>query len=308
MRKAIMRKAIDKTPSSPIAPPPTPDIIAGDCFSELPKIAKGSVHLVVTDPPYYLDGLCDEWKKGNKVTTKGVIGKLPVGMKFDPRQGVRLQEFIGRVGELINPLMFPGAYSVFFSSPRLAHRTAIGLEDAGFEIRDLLAWNFGNRSQFKAFSQNHFVDRMDISDAKKKGIKKNLGGRVTPQLRPQFEAMILAQKPKEGTFVDNWIKYKTGLISPNASLDGRCPSTVIKADKQEKEVYNTHLTVKPVLLVKHLIELLSIKGQTVLDPFLGSGTTAIAAQKTMRKCIGIEKNLEYVEITKKRLEELSWGE
>ena len=115
----------------------------------------------------------------------------------------------------------------------------------------------------------------------------------------------MAQKPKEGTFVNNWMKYQTGLIDPKASLDGKCPSTVIKADKPNREDYNTHLTVKPVPLIDHLIELLSIKGQTVLDPFLGSGTTAVAAQKSMRKCIGIEKNSDYVEIAKRRLEEFS---
>ncbi len=57
--------------------------------------------------------------------------------------------------------MKPGAFAVFFSQPRLSHRMAIGLEDAGFEIRDLCAWHFTHRAQFKAFTMDHFVHRMN---------------------------------------------------------------------------------------------------------------------------------------------------
>jgi site-specific DNA-methyltransferase (adenine-specific) len=56
--------------------------------------------------------------------------------------------------------------------------------------------------------------------------------------------------------------------------------------------------------MEHLIKIFSKKGALVVDPFLGSGTTAIACKNTGRKCIGIELNKEYFEISKKRLNEL----
>ena len=265
-------------------------LVSGDCLEKIKEIERQSVHLVITDPPYYLDGLDKAWRKGKKIPPRGsvTVGRLPIGMKFDPQQGKALQQFIGQVGELLLPVLLPGAFAVFFSQPRLAHRMAVGLEDAGFEIRDLFAWHYTRRAQFKAFSMNHFVDRMDKPINEKDVLKRELGGRKTPQLRPQFEAMILAQKPRQGTFVDNWLAHRTGLIDASASLDGKVPSTVMTVEKPDKIIGNSHLTIKPVLLVEHLIKVFSERHQTVLDPFLGSGTTAIAALQTNRSCIGIE--------------------
>jgi len=66
-----------------------------------------------------------------------------------------------------------------------------------------------------------------------------------------------------------------------------------------------HPTQKPVDMCSYLIEKFSDAGNTVLDPFLGSGTTAIAAERSGRRWIGIEKEQKYCDITIKRLEEES---
>ena len=66
-------------------------------------------------------------------------------------------------------------------------------------------------------------------------------------------------------------------------------------------VRNTHPTVKPIELMKWLITLVTPKGGVVLDPFLGSGTTALAAQRLRFSCIGIEREPEYVQIAVARL-------
>jgi len=283
--------------------PFTSQIIHGDCREKLPELEDESIHLIVTDPPYFLDGLDADWKKGKKGTKRatGVVGSLPVGMKFDPKQGIALQAFMTEVSGLMIRVLKPGAFAVVFSQPRLVHRMAIGLEDAGFEIRDLYAWHFTRRAQFKAFSMAHFVNRMDKTDEEKEALKTKLGGRKTPQLRPQFEAMILAQKPRIGTFVENWRVHETGLIDASASLDGAAPSTVMTVEKPKRSHFNGHLTVKPVALVEHLIRLFSVPGQIVLDPFLGSGTTAVAAMRQGRACIGIEINGESVCIANRRV-------
>ena len=282
---------------------PSFKIIHGDCLEKLPELKEESIHLVVTDPPYFLDGLDADWKKGKKGAKRatGVIGGLPVGMKFDPKQGIALQAFMTEVSGLMLRVLKPGAFAVVFSQPRLVHRMAIGLEDAGFEIRDLYAWHFTRRAQFKAFSMTHFVNRMDKTEAEKEALKAKLDGRKTPQLRPQFEAMILAQKPRIGTFVENWRVHETGLIDASASLDGSAPSTVMTVEKPQRSHFNGHLTVKPVALVEHLILLFSVHGQIVLDPFLGSGTTAVAAMRQGRACIGIEIDGESVCIANRRV-------
>ena len=302
------RPSLDKAPERPAAsemPYGGIRLMQGDCLVRMAEIESESVHLVVTDPPYFLDGLGTDWRKGNGKTPRGsgAVGGLPVGMKFDPRQGRELQSFIELAGRLMLDVLAPGGFAAVFSQPRLSHRMGVGLEDAGFEIRDMFAWRYTKRAQFKAFSMDHFVDRMDMPDRDKARMKDKLGGRKTPQLRPQFESIILAQKPRKGTFVENWMRYETGLIDPDATLDGKVPATVMTVEKPGKSDRNGHLTVKPVLLIEHLIKLLSLPGQVVLDPFLGSGTTAIAARKIGRACIGIEIDNEILDNAEKRIRE-----
>ncbi len=64
---------------------------------------------------------------------------------------------------------------------------------------------------------------------------------------------------------------------------------------------NNHPTVKPLSLIQYLIKLVSKVGAVVLDPFLGSGTTAIACVKLNRQFIGIEKEEEYCKIAEARI-------
>jgi site-specific DNA-methyltransferase (adenine-specific) len=64
---------------------------------------------------------------------------------------------------------------------------------------------------------------------------------------------------------------------------------------------NVHPTVKPLELMRHLVRLVTPPGGTVLDCFLGSGTTAIAANAEGFRCIGIEREQEYLDIAVARL-------
>ncbi len=72
-------------------------------------------------------------------------------------------------------------------------------------------------------------------------------------------------------------------------------------DSKSIKTRNNHPTVKPIKLMEYLIKLVSKEGATVLDPFLGSGTTALACQKLNRKWIGIEKEEEYIKIAQARI-------
>lgn len=76
-----------------------------------------------------------------------------------------------------------------------------------------------------------------------------------------------------------------------------------KASKSERGEGNTHPTVKPLALMKYLITLGLPPGGTVLDPFCGSGTTALACKELGRNYICIEKELEYYRIACNRLDQ-----
>lgn len=78
-----------------------------------------------------------------------------------------------------------------------------------------------------------------------------------------------------------------------------CP----KASKKEKGKDNIHPTVKPIELMKYLVKLVTPKGALVLDPFMGSGTTGVAAIEVGCRFLGIEKEKDYFDIAEKRLKD-----
>ena len=265
-------------------------IVEGDSLKYLDNLDEKSIHLAITDPPYFTHFTDNNWE---------IESRKWVGLKFDRKQGINLQKFINIASEKIIKCLYPGSFFIVFSDSRLSHRMAVGVEDAGFEIRDIIAWKF-EKSPWEGFSLSHFVDGQPfLSLEEKNHLKEELKTFKTPKLASCHDNIIMAQKPKEKSFIHNWVQYKTGLI--NLSLD---VSSVIEFSKKvEKNAFNTHPTIKPVKLIEYLIEIFSRPGQMVLDPFLGSGTTSVAAKNTDRKSIGIEINPNYVKIAKQRLKE-----
>lgn len=279
-----------------------------DCQVAIKKLPDNSVDCIITDPPYFIDGMGDDWndEKLYKSASKGgVIGGLPVGMKFDRKQGENLQKFLEPLALEFMRVLKPGGFCVVFSQGRLYHRTAIALDLAGFEVRDLLGWRY--EGQAKAFSQNHFIlKNKNMTEDEKQALIAELEGWKTPQLKPQIEPMALAQKPREGTFVENYQKWGVGLMNTKESLDEMFPGTVMEVSKKSRagdfDEKIEHMTVKPVELISHLVKLFTREGQTVLDPFMGSGSHGVAALVNGRKFIGIEIEKKYFNISKKRLE------
>jgi len=76
-----------------------------------------------------------------------------------------------------------------------------------------------------------------------------------------------------------------------------CP----KASKRDKGHFNTHPTCKNTKLMEYLITLVTPPGGIVLDPFMGSGSTGVAAIRKGFKFVGIERETEYYDIAKKRI-------
>ena len=290
-----------------------------NCLDGMKHLPENSVDMVCTDPPYFLDGLGNDWDK-NKIDKKGassVVGNLPKGMKFDRKQSKKFHDFYMDVSKEVFRVLKPGGAFISFSSPRLYHSMAMAVEENGFEIRDMMAWVY-TQSQVKAFSQNHIIEKDKIKTREEKdNLKEMCKDWRTPQLKPAIEPMCLAVKPIEGRYIDNFERYGTGLLntSEETRVDGKFPSNVMtveedvldkvflvkKPTKDEKGDFNTHLSVKPVDLIQHLIQLFTKKGAVVLDPFMGSGTTAVAAVNCGRNYMGFDINEEYVEISNKRV-------
>jgi site-specific DNA-methyltransferase (adenine-specific) len=298
----------------------------GECIERMKQMPSNSVDMVCTDPPYFLDGLGNDWNK-ESLDTKGssaVVGNLPKGMKFDRNQSKKFREFYTKVSTEVFRILKPGGAFISFSSPRLYHSMAVAVEDVGFEIRDMLGWIY-TQSQVKAFSQDHIIEKdKKLSADQKKKLKKLCENWKTPQLKPAIEPMCLAVKPIEGRYIDTFQAYGTGLMNTSEETktgEGFFPSNILttesieesmdrvflvaKPTKAEKGTYNTHLSVKPVQLIAHLIKLFTKENAVVLDPFMGSGTTAIACLQAKRQYIGFDITTEYIKITERRIKDFT---
>jgi site-specific DNA-methyltransferase (adenine-specific) len=296
----------------------------GDCIAFMKSLPANSVDMICTDPPYFLDGLGDDWDSA-ALAVRGesrVIGTLPKGMKFDRSQSAKFRAFYTTVSAECFRVLKPGGAFLSFSSPRLYHAMASAVEDAGFEIRDMLGWVY-TQSQSKAFSQNHIIEKdKTLTAEEKESMKERLTGWKTPQLKPAIEPICFAMKPIEGRFIDNMRIHGVGLLNVEQTTEtGRTPSNIVTTEeinadydsvfmvkkpvKSEKGDYNTHISVKPVHLMNHLIRLFTPEQAIVLDPFLGSGTTAVACVHTNRKYIGCEINKDYITIARRRITEAS---
>lgn len=278
-------------------------IINGDCTVEMKNISDNSIDMILTDPPYGIDILNSLWdydkiEKLKERSVDSVVKGMPVGMKFNPDDAKNLGIFINKCAQDWIRILKPGGFCLVFSSARSSHRVGVALEDAGFELRDQLIWNYGV-GQAKAQGMQNFIKKSKLEN--KEELIKKLEGLKTPQLTPTFETIWLCQKPKDGKFLDNYLKWNTGLVdfrngSKKVSFDYKKPS------KEERDSAFNHTTLKPVDLLEDLIRIFSYENQIVLDSFCGSGSTCIAAIKSNRRFIGIEKDKTWAENANNRVD------
>jgi site-specific DNA-methyltransferase (adenine-specific) len=92
-----------------------------------------------------------------------------------------------------------------------------------------------------------------------------------------------------------------GLEEKQYSHDGREKEIENPYQRNKSVATNNHPTVKPIALMEYLIKMVTPKGGIVLDPFIGSGSTGVAAKKNGYDFIGIDMTPEYVEIAKARI-------
>lgn len=107
----------------------------GDCLDVMRTLPDGSVHAVVTDPPYGLGFMGREWDS------------LPPGLPW-ARECLRVLK--------------PGGHLLAFGGTRTWHRLAVAVEDAGFEVRDSIAWLYGSGFP-KSLDVSKAIDKLDAS-------------------------------------------------------------------------------------------------------------------------------------------------
>ena len=102
-----------------------------------------------------------------------------------------------------------------------------------------------------------------------------------------------------------WLYFTYGAATGTFNNNGRVMHDFIETSvvpKSEKG-HGKHPTQKPLGLMKHFVELLTNEGDIVLDPFMGSGSSGVAAVQLNRRFVGIELSQDYFKLAKERIEE-----
>lgn len=158
----------------------TSTIHTGDCREVLRAMAADSIDAVVTDPPYGLSFMGKAWDQS-----------VP-GPDYW-REVIRV--------------MKPGAHLLAFGGTRTYHRLVCAIEDAGFEIRDQIAWVYST-----GFPKSPTLD----------GAWQGWGA----ALKPAFEPIVLARKPLAGTVAANVLAHGTGAMNiDGCRIAGEKPAT-----------------------------------------------------------------------------------
>lgn len=105
---------------------------------------------------------------------------------------------------------------------------------------------------------------------------------------------------------ETWIyftyKKKTGTFNNDGKMIHDFIETAVASNGERK--FGKHPTQKPVTLMEFFVNVLSNENDTILDPFMGSGSTGVAAIKNDRNFIGVELNEKYYNIARQRIEEV----
>jgi site-specific DNA-methyltransferase (adenine-specific) len=261
-------------------------VLTGNNTYHLRQFPDNHFDSIVTDPPYGIDFLGQAWDANT--------GALET-----------YQECLR--------VLKPGGYILAFSAARTYHHLAVTIEQAGFEIRDQIMWIYsqampkGNNlkpghepivmaCRGRPNQLNIDACRIPVTQETRSGgangfsrlgfgqtVDKTDGRQYTPSALGRYPHNVLGEIPNHQCYY-------------------YCP----KANRTERGADNTHPTVKPIELMKYLIQLVTPPGGHVLDPFNGSGSTGCAAVELNMDYTGIELDPAYVEIARKRI--AAWHE
>ncbi|MDR3364417.1 MAG: site-specific DNA-methyltransferase [Clostridiales Family XIII bacterium] len=296
-------------------------IICGDSIHMMAQLEDALAHAIISDIPYGIN--CDEWDVLHNNTNTALGGSSAAQKESGgiyKRRGKPLngwstadknipKEYQGWCASWANDwlrVLKPGGTCFVFAGRRYAHRCIVALEDAGFIFKDMIAWE-KNTAAHRAQRLSAIYERRgdDFNNAKWKGWR-------VANLQPLFEPVLWFQKPYRigGTIADNVLENGIGAWNEKAMQkynishsSGALSCANIIQVPTSSEDRGSHIAQKPLELMKCLIELVTIEGQIIVDPFAGSGTTCVAAKQLNRHYIGFEISNDTCEIAKQRIDE-----
>jgi DNA modification methylase len=278
----------------------TYDLYLTDAFDWLAQAKPCSIHAVVTDPPY---GLVEYTAKELRKRDKGVGGVWRIPPTFDgcqrsplPRftvlsvdERAQLRAFFSRLAEALHRTLVPGGHVFIATNPLLSNEVYEPFAKAGFEKRGEII---------------RLVQTLRGGDRPKNSEEEF--SMVTVMPRSCWEPWGLFRKPCEGTVSENLRKWKTGGLrrtSEDEPFKDVIEASVARG--REKEIA-PHPSLKPQQLMRQIVRASLPLGEgTLLDPFMGSGSTIAAASYCGYQSVGLESNPEYFELAKDAIPRLA---
>ena len=271
-----------------------------DAFEWLGKAPPCSVHAVVTDPPY---GLLEYTPRELEKLRNGRGGVWRIPPSFDgckrrplPRFTVltekhraELRAFFERLAALLMPVLVPGAHVFIATNPLVSYLVyepfiAAGFEKRGEIIRVVHTLRGGDRPKN---AHEEFPD-------------------VTVMPRSCWEPWGLFRKPCDGRVQDNLRKWKTGGLRRISAREPFRDMIYSSPARGLERRVAPHPSLKPQAFLRQIVRAsLPFAEGTVLDPFMGSGSTIAAACACGLQSIGLEVDPRYFEMARKAISALA---
>lgn len=246
-------------------------VVSGDCLEALAGLDKNCVDLIFADPPYNLSNDGFTCQSGRAVSVnKGA---------WDKSQGVELDfEFHKTWMAACKRVLKPGGSLWVSGTYHNIYACGFALQTLDFHLLNDICWYKPNASP-------------------------NLSCRV---FTASHETLLWARKSHKGKHTFNYEAMKLGKFpKDDLKKDGKQMRSVwmIPTTPTSEKRNGKHPTQKPLALLDRIITASSNPGDLVVDPFMGSGTTGVAAVRHGRRFIGIEQNSEFLDLAIARLKE-----
>lgn len=252
-------------------------IHTGDAIKILPTFEEHIAQTIIADPPYFQVLLDEDWDNSWRSADDYLEWTL---------------QWVKQCKRILRP---DGILYIF---GQLGKREHVWLHTCSFlakemQFHDMIIWDraVGYNERHDSFTPQYEM----ILALRKSAVSKpyfNKDAVRIPYEKEKIQTYLRDKRYKDKQARERHLlkgKYATNIL--------RVPS--LKGSSKEKA---GHPSQKPITLVSHLIRSSSREGDLIIDPFLGSGTTAEAAEMNNRRWLGIEQNEKYAKMAKRRIE------
>lgn len=237
-----------------------------DCIKTINELPENSVDLIFADPPYFLSNGGISCSAGKMVSVNKAEWDKSKGMEEDFNFTLNWLTACKRVLKDNGSIWVSGTMHSIY-------QVGYALQSLDYKILNEISWfkpNAPPNLSCRYFAHSH-------------------------------ETLIWARKSKEGRHTFNYEEMKEW--DDAISEEGKQMRSVwsIPLTPPSEKIHGKHPTQKPLELLRRIIISSSNKGDTILDPFNGSGTTGVVAKELNRKYIGIDLEKDFLDLTLRRV-------